>query len=84
MYTKRLEKRPVDHVGCLFVTHTQRLALFRDLFTVQKQRKIDYVLMQKFVRVAVQRTDKICVLYPGEQETFRGWNEGGVFYRQEF
>jgi len=40
--------------------------------------------MLKFERIAVQRTDKICVLHHGEQQTFRDGTQDGVVYRQGF
>jgi len=78
MYAGRLEKRPVAHHGNLFMIHAQRYALVMELITVHKQRKIADVVMLKFVRVAVQRTDKIGVLNHGEQETFRNGTLYGV------
>jgi len=40
--------------------------------------------MLKFVRVAVQRTVKICILNPGEQQMFWDGTQDGVVYRQGF
>ena len=40
--------------------------------------------MLKFVRVVVQRTDKICVLNHGEQQTFRDGTQDVFVYRQGF
>jgi len=38
--------------------------------------------MLKFLRVAVQRNDKIGVLNHGGQQTFRSGTQDGVVYRQ--
>jgi len=51
--------------------HAQREPLVREMFIVHKPRKINDVVMLKFVRTAVQRTDKIYILNHGEQVTFR-------------
>jgi len=81
MYTGRLEKLPVAHDGNLCVIHAQSYALVSEMFTVQKQRKITDVVMLKFVPVAVQRTDKICNLYHGEQQIFHHGTQDGVVHR---
>jgi len=58
-YAGHLEKHPVAHDGIFFIIYAQSLSLVRELFTVHKQRNITDVLMLKFVRVAVKRTDNI-------------------------
>ena len=40
--------------------------------------------MLKYLRVAVKRTVKICVLNHGEQETFRDGTQDGVVCKQGF
>ena len=84
MYAGRFEQRPVANDGCLFMIHAHSQALVRELFTVHKQRIIVDVIMLKFVRVAVQRTVKICFLNHGKQQTLRNGTQDGVVYEQGF
>jgi len=71
MYSRRFEKRPVDHDAGLLMIHAKSYALFRERCPVQKQRKIADIVMLKYVRVAVQRTDKNGIIKHGEKEMFQ-------------
>jgi len=87
-YAGSLEERPVAHDGILFMIHAQSQAFLRELFTVHKERKIADVML-KFLRVAVQRTVKICILNHGEgtQDGFvnrEGFRSGRECERLEF
>ena len=48
MYAGRLEQLPVAHDGRIFTIRAHSQALFREIFTVYKQRKIADVIMLKF------------------------------------
>jgi len=50
----------------------------RELIPVRKQRKVADLVILKFVRLAVQRTDNIGVFKHGELETFRVGTQDGV------
>ena len=69
MNVGRLEQRPVDLEGCLFIINAQSHALVRELFTVHIKRKIAGVLIVIFLRFAVQRNVEIYILKHGEQQT---------------
>jgi len=84
IYAGRIEKLPGAHDGRFSVIHAQRWAIVMDLITVQNQRKITNVIMLKFVRVAVQRTNKFCLFNQGEQEMFRNGIHDGVVYKQGY
>jgi len=82
MYAGRLEQRSVALDGSLFMIHAQSLALVRELFTVHEYRNVADVVMLKFVRIALQRNVKICILNHDEQQMFRDGTEDGFLYRQ--
>jgi len=84
MYAGSLEQRPVAHDGSLFMIHAHSYAIFRETYAVHERRRIAYVLMLKFVRIAVKRTDKINGLNRCQQQTFRNGTNNGVVCRQGF
>ena len=53
------------------MTHVQRQALARNLSTIHVHGEVGQIVMAEIIRVPISRTEKFCVLYDGENQTFR-------------